>query len=223
MKLKDWLVPREEKFFEILEEQSQIVNEGAEALVAMLQRYDEAVRAGADAPGGPLSVRAHKRRIKEIEHRGDLKTHELYTALNATFITPLDREDISGLASALDDILDFTYDTAKHLYLYEVKHPPKEMLEVAMLLRDQTLLLQEAFRILPDPAKRDTLKTKLVEIHSLENQADELTDRMKADLFHSDDVKHILKMKDILEYIETATDKCEDAADVLRDILVKHA
>jgi predicted phosphate transport protein (TIGR00153 family) len=222
MKLKDWLVPREEKFFEILEEQSKIVTEGAEALVVMLQKYDDAVRNGADGPSGPLSVRAHKRRIKEIEHRGDLKTHELYTALNATFITPLDREDISGLASALDDILDYTYDTAKHLFLYEVKAPPKELLEVAMILRDQTLLLQECFEVLSDPAKREHLKTRLVEIHSLENQADELTDRMKTDLFRGDDVKHILKMKDILEYIETATDKCEDAADVIRDILVKH-
>ena len=221
MKLKDWLVPREEKFFDILEEQSQIVTEGADALVEMLQGYEDAVKAGFD--NATKGVRYHKRRIKEIEHRGDLKTHELYTALNATFITPLDREDISGLASALDDILDYTYDTAKHLFLYEVRNVPKEMLEVALLLRDQTALLHEAFGVLPDPAKRESLKTKLVEIHSLENQADELTDRMKAELFHSDDVKHILKMKDILEYLETATDKCEDAADVIRDILVKHA
>lgn len=222
MKLKDWLVPREEKFFDILEEQSKIVVEGAEALVDMLQRYDEAVRQNGVDSGTKLSVRGHKRRVKEIEHLGDLKTHELYTALNATFITPLDREDISGLASALDDILDFTYDTAKHLFLYDVKHPPKELLEVALILRDQTALLNEALGMLAHPSKRDSLKAKLVEIHSLENQADELTDRMKADLFHQDDVKHILKMKDILEYIETATDKCEDAADVIRDVLVKH-
>jgi len=76
---------------------------------------------------------------------------------------------------------------------------------------------------LPDPAKRDQIRAKLVEIHSLENQADELTNRAKAELFQQDDLKHIIKMKDILEYIETATDKCEDAADVVRDILVKHA
>lgn len=212
MKLKDWLVPREEKFFELLQDQSAIVVEGAEALVAMLESYD-------DPPG---SVREHKRKIKEIEHRGDLKTHDLFQALNATFITPLDREDIANLASALDDILDFTYDTAKHLHLYEVKRPPKELLEVAMTLREQTRHLKEAFTMLEDPSKRDALRAKLVEIHSLENAADELTDRMKTDLFHSDDIKHILKIKDILEYIETATDKCEDAADVIRDILVKH-
>ena len=208
MKLKDWLVPREEKFFELMEEQSAIVTEGAEALVVMLEKYDD--------------VRSHKRTIKEIEHRGDLKTHELYTALNATFITPLDREDIARLASALDDILDFTYDVAKHLHLYEIAKPPKELHEVAMLMRDQTLLLRDAFKMLPDPAEREALKAKLVEIHSLENKADDLTDRAKAELFHHEDPKYIIKMKDILEYLETATDKCEDAADVIRDILVKH-
>jgi uncharacterized protein len=208
MKLKDWLVPREEKFFDMLEAQSQTVVEGAQALVTMLEKYDD--------------VWAHKRHIKEIEHKGDLQTHQLYTALNATFITPLDREDIASLASALDDILDYTYDVAKHLHLYEIKKPPKEVLEVAMMMRDQTLLLRDAFKILPDPAAREEIKAKLVEIHSLENRADDLTDRAKADLFHHDDPKHIIKMKDILEYLETATDKCEDAADVIRDILVKH-
>jgi predicted phosphate transport protein (TIGR00153 family) len=214
MKLKDWLVPREEKFFDILQEQSALVVEGAEALVKMLEGYERATKT-------PDGVRAHKRAVKEIEHRGDLKTHELYTALNATFITPIDREDIASLAASLDDILDFTYATANHLHLYEVAQPSKELLEVAMLLRDQTHHLRDALQWLPEPSKREQLRAKLVEIHSLENQADDLTNRAKADLFKQDDVKHIIKMKDILEYLETATDKCEDAADVLRDILVK--
>lgn len=217
MKLKDWLVPREERFFDLLEEQSKIVVEGAEALVAMLQDYDQAVRAGPDG------VRAHKRKVKEIEHRGDIKTHEVYTALNATFITPLDREDIASLTASLDDILDFTYATANHLHLYDIKKAPKELHEVALLLRDQTEHLSAALGQLSNPAKREELKAKLVEIHSLENQADDLTNRAKAELFASEDVKYIIKMKDILEYLETATDKCEDAADVIRDVLVKHA
>lgn len=216
MKLKDWLVPREEKFFEILSEQAGLVVEGAEALVHMLETYDAALKV-------PDGVRTLKRKVKEIEHRGDLKTHELFTALNATFITPLDREDIGALGSALDDILDFTYATANHLHLYDVKHPEKEILEVARLLRDQTYYLRDALVHLPDPRKREELAAKLVEIHSLENQADEITNRAKAALFQLDDVKHIIKMKDIFEYLETATDKSEDAADVIRDILVKHA
>jgi hypothetical protein len=215
MKLKDWLVPHEEKFFDILEEQSALVLEGAEAFVSMLEKYEAAYK---QRDG----VRDLKRVVKEIEHRGDLKTHELYTALNATFITPLDREDIASLAGALDDILDFTWATANHLHLYDVKSPPKELLEVAMLLRDQTHHLRDALKWLPDPSKREQLRAKLVEIHSIENQADEITNRAKAALFQQDDVKHIIKMKDIFEYIETATDKCEDAADVIRDILVKH-
>ena len=223
MKLKDWLVPREEKFFDILEEQSAIVVEGAAAFVDMLQNYDKAIErtrtGGLDAEGG---IRQYKRRVKEIEHRGDLKTHELFTALNATFITPLDREDLASLASAMDDVLDLTYATANHLHLYDVHNPGKELLEVAIILHDQTKQLRQALLQLRDPSKRDELGAKLVEIHSLENQADEITNRAKAALFKDDDVKHILKMKDIYESIETATDKCEDAADVIRDILVKH-
>lgn len=216
MKLKDWLVPREEKFFDILQEQSAIVVEGAEAFVHMIENYEAASKQ-------PDGVRTLKRKVKEIEHRGDLKTHELYSALNATFITPLDREDIAALAASLDDILDFTWATANHLHLYDVKKLPKEFVEVALLLRDQTHLVRDVLTHLPDPDKREEIRAKLVEIHSLENQADELTNRAKAELFLSDDVKYIIKMKDVLEYIETATDKCEDAADVVRDILVKHA
>lgn len=216
MKLKDWLVPREEKFFDILQEQSNLVVEGAEAFAQMVEGYDAARKQ-------PEGVRAHKRKVKEIEHRGDLKTHELYQALNATFITPLDREDIAALAASLDDILDFTYATANHLHLYDVERLPKEVVEVAQLLHDQTILLRDVLTHLPDPARREEIRAKLVEIHSLENQADDLTNRAKADLFKQDDVKHIIKMKDILEFLETATDKCEDAADVVRDILVKHA
>ncbi|HEX2021618.1 MAG TPA: DUF47 family protein [Candidatus Thermoplasmatota archaeon] len=208
MKLKDWLVPREEKFFDLLREQSIIVREGADALVRMLTDYTD--------------VPQHKKRIKEIEHKGDLKTHDLYQALNATFITPLDREDIARMASALDDILDYTFDTAKHLYLYEVKQPPKELREMAEALAEQTRHLSEGIAMLEDSGRRDDLRLKLIEIHRLENHADELADRAKAEMFRNDDVKTILKMKDIFEYLETATDKCEDAADVIRDILVKH-
>lgn len=216
MKLKDWLVPREEKFFDILQEQSAIVVEGAEAFAHMIENYEAAAKQ-------PDGVRTLKRKVKEIEHRGDLKTHELYSALNATFITPLDREDIAALAASLDDILDFTWATANHLHLYDVKKLPKEFVEVALLLRDQTHLVRDVLTHLPDPDKREEIRAKLVEIHSLENQADELTNRAKAELFQQDDVKYIIKMKDILNYVETATDKCEDAADVVRDILVKHA
>jgi predicted phosphate transport protein (TIGR00153 family) len=212
MKLKDWLVPRQERFFDLLNEQAAIVAEGAQAFSKSL----------AESKGTAEFLREQKRVVKEIEHRGDQKTHEIFTALNATFITPLDREDIATLASALDDILDFTYATANHLQLYEIQTPPKVLTEIAMMLRDQTMHLQACIRDLGKPARREELQAHLIEIHNLENQADDLTNRAKADLFHETDVRYILKMKDILEYLETATDKCEDAADVVRDVLVKH-
>ena len=148
MKLKDWLVPREERFFEILADQVQIVVEGAEAFVQLVDGYDAARKK-------PEGVRELKRRVKEIEHRGDLKTHELYQALNATFITPLDREDLAALAAALDDILDFTWASANHIHLYDIKELPKELHEIAGILEEQTHYLRDVIQHLPDPAKRE--------------------------------------------------------------------
>ncbi len=209
MKLKDWLVPHEEKFFDLLEEQAEIVVEGARAFVEMCEKYDD--------------VRSRKRVVKEIEHKGDLKAHDIHAALNATFITPIDREDIASLVGALDDILDYTWATANRMFLYEVTSVPKELAECARILHDQTILVRDALKLLREPSKRDEIRAKLVEIHALENRADELTNAAKADLFRQDDVKFLIKMKDVYEHIETATDKCEDAADSMRDILVKHA
>jgi len=164
-----------------------------------------------------------RRRLKEIEHRGDLAVHGIFEALNQSFITPIDREDIARLASSMDDILDYTYAVANHFALYEVKKPPKELVVLSETLRDQVRFLDEAFRHMRRDADRSQIRAKLVEIHALENRADEIANNAIADLFRNEDVKYLLKMKEIYEYAEAATDKCEDAADVIRDVLVKYA
>lgn len=209
MKLKDWLVPREGRFFDLLEEQSSIVLEGTEALASAL--HD-----GRDA-------HETRRRLKEIEHRGDLVVHSVFEALNQSMITPIDREDIARLTSSLDTVLDHTYAVALRFDMYEVRKPTKELVSLAEVLRDQVRFLDEALRHLREPSERGKVRAKLVEVHALENRADEIANTAVAALFHQDDLKFLLKMKEIYEYAESATDKCEDAADVIRDVLVKHA
>ena len=209
MKLKDWLLPREERFFDLLAEQAAVVVTGSKALLAMIE---EGTNFG-----------EHRRRIKEIERLGDQKTHALFTALNGAFITPIDREDITSLGSALDDILDFAYATANHLHLYGVTQTPPALLDIAKVLVVQSEAVERAVRGLKTLSEPNNLPELLIEIHHLENQADDLTNDGVAALFQTDDVKHIIKMKDIFATIEVATDKCEDVAETIRTIIVKHS
>lgn len=209
MGLKDWLLPREERFFDLLEAQSAKVVEGVDAFLHLVEKWENPVEGG--------------RRVKDLEHEGDLLVHGVFEALNKTFITPIDREDIARLAKALDDVLDFTHHVSEHLILYEISRPTPELVDLAQTLAKQVRYLDEAVRHLREPARREELKKKLVEVHRLENHADDVTTRAIAALFKQDDVKYTIKMKEIYESLETATDKCEDAADVIRDVVVKHA
>jgi hypothetical protein len=207
MKLKDWLVPTEGRFFDLLENESRNVIRGAEALLAMLEKGHD-FRAGAEA-------------VKAIEHEGDGIVHGIFEQLNATFITPIDREDIAKLASTLDDVLDFTYSTANRISLYEIQTIPPSLVDLARTLREQVHHLDAALRELRHPSRREEVYKHLIEIHRLENHADEVLHRSLHDFFLMEDVKQLLKLKEVHEFLETATDKAEDAADVLRDTLVK--
>lgn len=209
MKLKDWLLPREEQFFDLFVSQAQCVVEGAEALHRMVKSSD--------------GTGEHRRAVKEVEHRADEKTHLIFTALNESFITPMDREDIAALAQALDDIIDFTWATANHLHLYGITQAPPAVVEVAQMLVDQTKLVQEAVSHLKDLRTTAKFNEILTNIHRLENKADEACDEAVLALFQLEDVRTILKLKDVYRSLETATDKCEDVADVIRGILIKHS
>lgn len=207
--LKDWFIPQEHRFFDLLNAQTEKVEEGARALKEFMDGWG--------------NVEAHRKLVKDIEHEGDLRTHALFEALNASFITPLDREDLAALASSLDNILDYTYAVANRIHLYEIKTSTPAMKELADILHQQTVLVNEVLTKLETLEDRKLIADDLKEIHRLENRADEITNEAIAKLFQESDVKHILKMKEIYEYLEGATDMCEDAADVVRDVLVKHA
>lgn len=212
MGLKELLLPQERRFFDLLENQAAHMVKGAEVLVEGFEGW----KTGENV----------RKRLKDIEHEGDQLTHDVYEQLNQTFITPIDREDIAALTSSLDDVLDFTYATVNHMVLYDIREIPQPLLDTSKLLREQTKHLASGVRALRNLKDREGILRHLVEVNRFENEADEITNKAIADLFREGsgrDVLYIMKMKDIYNYVETATDKAEDCADVIGDITVKHS
>jgi len=169
--------------------------------------------------------RAQKiKRIEELEHRGDEITHSIYSELGATFITPFDREDIHALASKLDDILDYIQGAGTRMILYQIKKISPAQERLAVLIYDQVVELHKAILNLRHFKEGKFILDSLVRINSIENEADDLFERAIADLFETcEDPIKLIKMKELLVSLETATDQCEDAANVIESIIVKNA
>ncbi|MBZ5645855.1 MAG: DUF47 family protein [Acidobacteriia bacterium] len=201
------LVPHETKFFEMFADMSANLTEGARVLLELL-------RTGQDIP-----IKAQ--RIKELEHRGDDMTHAVITKLNQTFITPFDREDIHKLASSLDDVLDYIHAAADRLILYKIIRIPAPAIELAQIVVKQCEQLSQAVAHLE---KHDNVLDYCVEINRLENEADHVVRQAIARLFDEEkDPIALIKIKELYEVLEMATDKAEDAANVLESVVVKSA
>jgi predicted phosphate transport protein (TIGR00153 family) len=169
--------------------------------------------------------RAQKiKKIEEFEHRGDEITHQIFKALGTTFITPFDREDIHVLASKLDDILDYIQGAATRIILYRVDTISPEAEKLAGLVYDAVVELNKAIPMLRDLRHAEKINESLVRINSMENEADDLFERAIANLFDTcKDPILLIKLKELLVSLETATDQCEDAANAIESILVKNA
>lgn len=201
------LIPRETKFFEIFENMASNVTEGARVLHQILQTFE--------------NVEAGVQRIKEIEHRGDDMTHAVMTKLNQTFITPFDREDIHRLASSLDDVLDFVNAAGQRLVLYKIRRATSPAAELAGLIVRQSEELTKAVSLLE---KNKHVLEHCVEINRLEDEADSVCRQAIANLFENEkDPIELIKMKELYEVLEMATDKAEDAANVLEAVVLKSA
>ena len=201
------LIPRETKFFEIFENMASNVTEGARVLHQILQTFE--------------NVEAGVQRIKEIEHRGDDMTHAVMTKLNQTFITPFDREDIHRLASSLDDVLDFVNAAGQRLVLYKIRRATSPAAELAGLIVRQSEELTKAVSLLE---KNKHVLEHCVEINRLEDEADRVCRQAIANLFDDEkDPIELIKMKELYEVLEMATDKAEDAANVLEAVVLKSA
>ena len=207
------LLPKDDRFFELFEKD-------AENLLLAAQIFKDLMNDGISR-----EERAQKiKRVEELEHKGDELTHQMFTALGGTFITPFDREDIHALASKLDDILDYLQGAATRIVLYNVKRISPEQERLAALIYEQVFELHKAVKALRNLKDVELIRESLVRINSIENEADDLFERAIADLFDNcEDPIKLIKTKELLVSLETATDECEDAANVIETIIVKNA
>ena len=161
--------------------------------------------------------------IEQMEHDGDRITHEIYEQLNRTFITPLEPEEISKLASALDDILDYIDGTAQKMLNYGIEATDTHMNELAKLVQLSVVELEEAVKSIRAIKEPRRIEERCIEVNRLENLADDVLAQAINEIFRTNDPIAIIKFKDIYEQLEIATDKCEDAANVLSDIAIRHS
>lgn len=183
--------------------------DGAQALSDLLHNYDYEQM--------PRAVE----KIKEIEHRGDEMTHRILVKLNQTFITPFDREDIHLLASSLDDVLDFIFGASDRLRNYKITQPSPSAKVLAGIILKQAEELKKAVNML---GKNGRLLTHCVEVNRLENEADQVSREAIGRLFdNSSDPITLIKLKELLEILEEASDKAEDVANVLETVVLKNA
>lgn len=201
------LIPKEEKFFEDFVAMAEQIHKGSLLLEQML------------APEQPLWDKADE--IKEVEHKCDFLTHEVIQRLHKTFVTPLDREDIHALARSLDDVIDAIDDSAGVIRLYQISTVRTDARDLGRIIKASTEQLVVAMKAL---GGKQGISTAAVEINRLENEADRAHAIAVRRLFEEEkDPIQVIKWKEILDYLEAATDRCEDVANVLEGVVVKHA
>jgi len=206
-----YFVPKDRKFFPLFEKASANLLATSNLLVEMVS-----------AP--TLEKRAIiVKKIEKLEHIGDDITHQIFLEVGRTFITPFDREDVQKLASALDEVLDFIHGSAKRMELYKMDPISPAMIKLAELTEQSCHEVNEAISSLRNMRNYGKIREALVKINSLENHADDIFDNAVAQLFEDEkDAIQIIKIKEVLSALETATDKCEDVANVLESVIIKH-
>jgi predicted phosphate transport protein (TIGR00153 family) len=163
----------------------------------------------------------HSRRIKAFEHECDELTHNVVTRLNKSFITPFDREDIYLLSGALDDIVDLIDDAARAMVMYDIRDTSPHARRFADVLQRMAIQLHEAVSMLEKP---NGIGPRLVELHRLENEGDDIYHTAIAELFrNATDPLNVIKWKDIYEKLEAAIDRCENVANIIESVIIKHA
>jgi uncharacterized protein len=201
------LIPREERFFDMFAEDAANVLGAARMFEAMLRSYD--------AP------EERAKEIRDAEHRGDEMSHEIGRKLEATFVTPFDREEIHARISALDDVIDFIEEAADTFVLYRIEAPTPVAIDQAAIIVKQCELLHEA---LSNLRGFRGLEKYWIEVHRLENEGDQLARKAIADLFSGGGHPiELIKWKEIYSILEETIDKAEDVANIIERITIKHA
>ncbi len=202
------LFSKESLFFELVQQAAENGKLTAHKLLAMMQDYQ--------------NPSEQAKAIKDLEHQGDTLTHKLLRNLDQTFVTPIDREDIHALVSAMDDVVDMVEAVADRMVVFKIEKPTEEAQHLARLIYHSTEEIAKSAAALSQRVN-DTIYTHCVEINRLENEADRVHRDAIAKLFESErDPIEIIKWKEIYEFLEEATDCCEDVADVLERIALKY-
>jgi len=199
------------EFYDLFEQETANLIIAAEKLVDLFDHYE--------------NVEAKAKELKELEHKGDTITHEIIARLHRTFVTPIDREDITYLVHSLDDVMDFIEAAGRTAFLYNIAQPTERARELARIVLKIARKLNE---VVPCLRRRDQfpwILKECVEINTLENEADDVHHAAMAELFevcHLDSCA-VIKWREIYEHLESATDRGEDVANVLEGIVLKHA
>ena len=203
------LLPREDEYFTLFSGMTGKIQEASNVLVEMM---------GSDGQ----NFEAYSKRVKEAEHACDELTHKVTTKLNTSFITPFDREDIYELSVALDDVCDYIDAGARVILMYRIKEINQHAQHFAKVIQSQAMEMNSAVSMLKKP-KYNEINQHLVEIHRLENEADDVYFRAIGELFHNGyEAVEIIKWKEFYEILEAATDRCESVANIIESIVIKH-
>ena len=212
MSILQYFLPNDRKFFPLFDQAATNLQEAGKVMYKLVtaRNHDERIQL--------------IRQIEDLEHRGDEITHEVFKELSTNFITPFDREDIHRLVSAIDDILDYINGSSKRIELYKLKECTSDMVKLSELLQTQTEELMRLIHELKNKRNLRNITESLVLINSIENHADDIFEVAIANLFDDQtNAIEIIKTKEILSTLETATDRCEDAAHIMETVIVKLA
>jgi uncharacterized protein Yka (UPF0111/DUF47 family) len=207
------LIPQDDRFFDLFNRSAENNLEGARLLNDLLTNYVEVDR--------------KSRHLKAIEHTGDEITHEVFRALNRTFVTPLDREDISHLASSLDDVIDWIEEIARRMYMYRIEEPTAIARKFGGVILEQCEQIAKGVQLLEERKNAEALERATLEIHRLENEGDDLLVEAITSLY--DGVTEVpqlivaMRWNDLYQLLEDTTDKAEGVATALSNIALKNA
>ena len=207
------LVPKDKVFYNLFEEVSVTLTEMGDVFARSVKENDPSIR--------------HQllKSLEDLEHKNDETTHRIFVELGRNFITPFDREDIHYLATSLDDIADYIWGAAKRIVLYDISDVDHTLREFGDIISKSITALNICIKGMRDLKELRAITKACVLINSLENDGDDLLDKAMMHLYNTPNISavEIIKKKDLYQMLETVTDKCEDAANVIESIIIKYA
>jgi len=209
MALRFSIFPRNGRFYDLFDDLARLLVQSSEAMSDLMEHFQ--------------NVDMKSQRIRDLENDADTVTHDLYTLVNKTFVTPLDREDIVALAQRMDDVVDHIEATATSIEIYGIPRPTEAACGLADIARLQCLQLAKAIDVLRHKGKLKEILVLAKEINRLENQGDALFLRANGELFDGEmSVTDIIKWREIYNELESSIDSCENVAHILEAIVLKH-